>query len=102
MTAEWDENPPLVVLVDALVRGFGGRAKEAGASTGVDVLPPPISDSDISVLVREAGPNLPVVAHDPGLPASPPVLDLDAMKHRNLERAAALAKRVMETRGARG
>lgn len=74
ITAEWNEAPPLVFLVDALVRGFSSQST-SGAH--------PISDSDIYKLVSEVGSALPVVARDPNLPKSAPVFDLSEMRQRN-------------------
>ena len=58
MIADWADAPPLVFLVESLVYGLGG-GKPKGATN---------SEADINKLVDQAGPLLPRVVRDPGLP----------------------------------
>jgi len=93
LTKDWSTAPPLVFLVEALVKGFGGEP---------EVRPSPAPDrsivSDLEAkndralqdIAYQAPPNQLPILHgraDPGLPKTPPVFDENVMRARNAERS---------------
>ncbi len=86
----WSEEPPLVFLVEALVHGLGGGTKpkvlepETLPAPSIDPIPSP---GELSDLAFRAGRSLAIVDHDPGLPKSAPIFDLDELRRKNVEKA---------------
>ena len=88
----WEDFPPTNLLLKALVEGFGG-GKPAHRATEPLEIPPEaaqaMQDSAMAAIVAKAGSRLPIVrGRDPGLPKTPPVFDLEALRKRNAEATA--------------
>lgn len=77
--AYWEENPPAHLMVQAIARLLGWAPSPAAAAPG-----------SIEALAAAPPPGL-AVAHGSGLGMPAPVLDPEAMRARNRDRAAQIA-----------
>ena len=89
----WNENPPVHLLVKALVIGFGGQTASHSRESS-------INDSNIDEIRAKAGAMLPVYrGRDPGLPSSAPIFDLNAMREKNAMKILARNAARAESKG---
>lgn len=92
LTADWPTAPPLVFLVEALVKGFSAGpepvASEPEAERSIVSDPEMQNDRALQDIAYQAPPNqLPILrGGDPGLPKAPPIFDLEVMRAKNAER----------------
>jgi hypothetical protein len=98
----WDYAPPTNMLLDAIVRAFGGGGTESSnstqsraAQTGGSTEGP--TNAQLFELSVKAGNSLPILkGKDVGLPATPPVFDFEELRARN---TATVVRATLKERG---